>query len=130
MPSLLFKKDEFFFLGAWSLLSFSLTKLIELFSYSFDDHFIHLFTIACLQSFLFFLYYILLRIRFKTKLPYVNYVIYCLLFTGCILFFSWLYYHFVMLSNREFSFIYFIPTFFFNALLASALFPITLIKKR
>ena len=123
----LFKKDKIIALLLWSFFSFSAVKFFSLFIYSLN----HLFLCyAALYSLLFFIYYFVLKFRYDTKLTYAQYTLSNILFVTIVTAFSYCYQKLVMLDNDYFDFRFFLAILISNLLIASLLYPLTLIKRR
>ena len=127
MFQLIFKKDRIISLFAWSFLSFSVIKCLSIFFYSFVNTFLYE---AFLYSFLFFIYFFIFKVRFGSRLTYLQYITSSFLFVIGIIMFSYGYYKLVMLDNDYFNLKFFIAILISNLIFSSLLFLLTLIKRK
>src|SRR6266496_3162679 len=101
MREVLFKRDKIILLLIWSFFSFSVIKLCSVFFYNLNHSFLYY---ASLYSLLFFIYHFVFKIRFDTKLNYLQYTISNILFVILITMLSYCYYRLIMLDNDYFGF--------------------------
>ena len=127
MFQLIFKKDRIISLFVWSFLSFSVIKCLSIFIYSFVNTFLYE---AFLYSFLFFIYFFIFKVRFGSRLTYLQYITSSFLFVIGIIMFSYGYYKLVMLDNDYFNLNFFIAILISNLIFSSLLFLLTLIKTK
>jgi len=127
MFQLIFKKDRIISLFVWSFLSFSVIKCLSIFIYSFVNTFLYE---AFLYSFLFFIYFFIVKVRFGSRLNYLHYITSSFLFVIGIIMFSYGYYKLVMLDNDYFNLNFFIAILISNLIFSSLLFLLTLIKRK
>jgi len=120
-------KSKISLLIIWSLFSFSLVRIFSIFLYAISYIFVWY---ACLCALLFFSYYFIFKIRFHSKLSYVQYSVSNIIFIALIALFSYLYRRAMMPDNDLFTSDFFIAVLISNLLLGSLLFLLTLIKRK
>ena len=127
MFQIIFKRDKIISLFVWSFFSFSVVKCLSIFISFFVNTIIYG---AVLYSFLFFIYFFIFKMRFGSRLTFLQYITSNLLFAVLITMFSYSYYKLVMLDNDHYRFNFFIVLFISNLVFNSLLFLLTLIKRK
>jgi hypothetical protein len=127
MFKVIFEKNKIISLFVWSFFCFSVIKCFSVFIYFLTNAFLYQ---AFLYSILFFIYFFIFKIRFGTRLTYLQYITNSLLFIIGIIIFSYSYFKLVMLDDDHFNIIFFTAIFISNLILTSFLFLLTLIKRK
>jgi|KBSSwiStaDraftv2_1062776.scaffolds.fasta_scaffold204027_3 hypothetical protein len=127
MFKVIFEKNKIISLFVWSFFCFSVIKCFSVFIYFLTNAFLYQ---AFLYSILFFIYFFIFKIRFGTRLTYLQYITNSLLFIIGIIIFSYSYFKLVMLDDDHFNIVFFTAIFISNLILTSFLFLLTLIKRK
>ena len=127
MFKVIFEKNKIISLFVWSFFCFSVIKCFSVFIYFLTNAFLYQ---AFLYSILFFIYFFIFKIRFGTRLTYLQYTTNSLLFIIGIIIFSYSYFKLVMLDDDHFNIVFFTAIFISNLILTSFLFLLTLIKRK
>jgi hypothetical protein len=130
IPTLL-RREQLFFLFAWSLLVFSVCQLIKTYIYILDEWgWNYIFIISLLQAIFFFLYFLLLRVRFDVSLKFPYYIAVCIVYAILIFLFACLYHSVVILYRKHYYLTGYLDAGLLNIVLSGILFLLTLIKRK